>query len=178
MFQSPPHRGIRFNVIRTMSRCAKSRRFSPLLIGESGSTNRALALPSAKLSTFQSPPHRGIRFNSRRSAIRHPSYRVSVPSSSGNPVQLHTSIRVLRQKHRFQSPPHRGIRFNVSASVLTVAFPEAFQSPPHRGIRFNRPICVVKSKTFAASKMPFFRNSLDAFKLPLICEIPYHMSSQ
>ncbi len=87
LFQSPPHRGIRFNhavlsqhhvigdavsvpsssgnPVQHVLHLLKIKvefRFSPLLIGESGST-LIVEQTARSERLFQSPPHRGIRFN-------------------------------------------------------------------------------------------------------------------
>ncbi len=168
-FQSPPHRGIRFNPHGdSCGSLPWSVCFSPLLIGESGSTDKGRLCVAFTIQVFQSPPHRGIRFNlpNQSRSVRHirvsfsplligesgstvfkqnqveMTKNVSVPSSSGNPVQpgegdisvrADTSVSVPsssgnpvqhdlpRAAHRelmsFQSPPHRGIRFNIAATA-------------------------------------------------------------
>ena len=86
-FQSPPHRGTSSNDAAP----AEARRvrycFSPLLIGEH---RRTLIDPprSDRPHEFQSPPHRGTSSNRTGTASRPAPAPVSVPSSSGNIVEL------------------------------------------------------------------------------------------
>jgi len=85
-FQSPLHRGTLFNFLRPMGR-GLCLRFSPLFIGELSSTGSGARGPD-HTSSFQSPLHRGTLFNpgERRLVFGH--FHVSVPSSSGNSLQL------------------------------------------------------------------------------------------
>ena len=91
LFQSPPNRGIRFNRYNEQYHILYFNCFSPLLIGESGSTCFRLGV-ALQLRAFQSPPNRGIRFNST--------------------LVSHATLTV-----EFQSPPNRGIRFNYSSDT-------------------------------------------------------------
>src|SRR5579875_3609974 len=89
-----------------------------------------------------------------------PEYFISVPSSSGKSLQLHTSFGLWRGCIEFQSPLHRGNHFNgpstsPSPMIPLISVPSSsgkslqlerifhplrrfeFQSPLHRGNHFN-----------------------------------------
>jgi len=65
--------------------------FSPLFIGELSSTQLYL-LGGNQASLFQSPLHRGTLFNSHWVAEIPTMWKVSVPSSSGNSLQLAQAV--------------------------------------------------------------------------------------
>jgi hypothetical protein len=140
IFQSPLHRGTRFNHV-------------------------PLTALRAVLRLFQSPLHRGTRFNEAAQQAKKEAQNISVPSSSGHTFQPISMSRTSTVASKFQSPLHRGTRFNrsgrhpcrsqrehfsplfIGAHVSTIRSPcrtaacrTAFQSPLHRGTRFNRKV--------------------------------------
>ena len=133
-FQSPLHRGALFN--ERERRCAAwaKRYFSPLFIGEPSST-AAGDDDVNKTYLFQSPLHRGALFNLYTPAQAIDLYSISVPSSSGSPLQP-SQHQYSNHVTRFQSPLHRGALFNGGRTGRAIDA-MLFQSPLHRGALFN-----------------------------------------
>ncbi len=135
-FQSPLHRGTLFNCCARIARNPSNLYFSPLFIGELSSTNMMISRGSMP-------------------------GKISVPSSSGNSLQLLRKDSKEPIQLIFQSPLHRGTLFNQKRSSpwkgcvrhfsplfigelsstqsekFLAGEERTFQSPLHRGTLFN-----------------------------------------
>ena len=134
-------------------------RFSPLFIGELSSTFYPSAPPPDE-SEFQSPLHRGTLFNAGVRMLTRCFPAVSVPSSSGNSLQLTWSVSIpanlpvsvpSSSGNSLQpagstapanciagfSPLFIGELSSTSRPTTRNTGSSSFQSPLHRGTLFN-----------------------------------------
>src|SRR5581483_11659288 len=168
--------------------------FSPLFIGEYSATPHPDQMIAIRVA-FQSPLHRGILCNHSAWSSPAISLCLSVPSSSGNTLQLShpfrpaaphwpfsplfigeysaTALRenVSRCTEAFQSPLHRGILCNdESASELNNV--PTFQSPLHRGILCN----FLRLQLAGSAGEPFSPLFIGEYSATL--RLPPHLKSQ
>jgi len=164
VFQSPRHRGTRWNSRWTSWIAPRSCCFSPLVIGALGGTPGSAWTLAELTLAFQSPRHRGTRWNTGQRVLprravelfqspRHRGTRWNVllgppdgqPSTSFSPLVIGalggTRDRYVShdlQQFQFQSPRHRGTRWNERTASTASRSCLEFQSPRHRGTRWNR----------------------------------------
>src|SRR5581483_10839172 len=110
--------------------------FSPLFIGEYSATRIYDEASLVRQISFQSPLHRGILCNVASREWHRFTQCLSVPSSSGNTLQLSSARRPRAPRQTF-SPLFIGEYSATDESASELNNLPTFQSPLHRGILCN-----------------------------------------